>query len=369
MPIDELDPDFLRSPFFKIILKPACETETTVAHTQDMIQSATLRGSETGPTPRTEYFIHKALLASFSNVLHKHVNNDMREGQEGIMELNEVDEETLKGFLLWAYTKEYRTPDPKSLSSLLYHTKLYALADRFNVVALSDLSYSKITSLLPSCGVVTSPEDITSIVSAIGYAWDNLPLSTIDTTNSYESASTSQARPSGLPSERLLRYFTQYSAWGLDALRHSREFLDLLSNAYDFAVAVVVSSRAAEIPPWGCSPTTASSTGVYNILDRRCKDCGYTGAMKLGCSFCGLFNVDFGGDGRIIGARTAYEYTCGACGKESSCRGEANVEEDATVFGGIRYGHSYLLRCSKCNVSGAGGHLELIWAGEAPHLL
>ncbi|KAF8460196.1 hypothetical protein BDZ91DRAFT_430478 [Kalaharituber pfeilii] len=255
LPIDELDPNLLRSPFFKIILKPHCTAETQDTHPEEVGQ-ATLKVSES-PTPATEFFIHKALLASLSNELDKHVNNDMREGQESTIELTDVDEETLKGFLLWAYTRDYRTPNPKSPSALLYHTKLYALADRFNIPALSDLSYSRITTLLLNWGMVASSEDVSSVVSAMEYAWENLPLATMDASGSTASACSSlDARNSGLPSDRLLRYFTQYAAWALDALRNSCKFMNLLSSSHDFAVAVVMSSRAAELPPSGCASST-----------------------------------------------------------------------------------------------------------------
>ena len=89
---------FLRSDVFKIVLKDAAleslteGTSTTIKH----------------DSKRPEYFIHKALLSSLSTELDKHVNNDMKEGRENVIELSEVDEPTLKAFLEWAYFKDYQ---------------------------------------------------------------------------------------------------------------------------------------------------------------------------------------------------------------------------------------------------------------------
>lgn len=68
-----------------------------------------LSGGDTGDLFGTEpaFFVHKALLASLSPELEKHVKNDMREGREGEMQLSEVDKETLLAFLCWAYSNSY----------------------------------------------------------------------------------------------------------------------------------------------------------------------------------------------------------------------------------------------------------------------
>ena len=42
-----------------------------------------------------------------------------------------------------------------STAALIYHTKAYILADRFNTTILKDLSYSKITAIMEKLGVVT----------------------------------------------------------------------------------------------------------------------------------------------------------------------------------------------------------------------
>lgn len=60
------------------------------------------------PHTAPEYFIHRSLLSSLSLELYKHINNDMKEGRENVLELSEVDAGTLDNFLGWAYFKDYK---------------------------------------------------------------------------------------------------------------------------------------------------------------------------------------------------------------------------------------------------------------------
>ncbi|KAF8460190.1 hypothetical protein BDZ91DRAFT_685039 [Kalaharituber pfeilii] len=354
--MDEFDPNLLYSPILRITLKSDCKTETKVVQPRDMDESVTLK-AESKPIPLAEFFIHKSLLASLSPELHKHVNNEMREGQEGILELSDVEEETLKAFLLWAYKTEYRTHNPKSPSSLLYHTKLYAFGDRFNVAGLMDLTYCKITTVLMECGMVTSQEDITSVISAIAYACENLRFSTVDWSGSSTAgASTTSSPPiSGLPSDRLLRYFTQYSVWALDSLRTSCEFINLLSSSNDFAIALVVSSSAVAVPPWVAAAGPPTLSG-------RCQSCSYSGAMRIKCPKCG----DIGdlvdktvAEKRISGTSTHYEYTCPPCNKVYAFSGPVGGRNtDRSTW--WRYDNVYYLHCGKCDMEGNSGKLELV---------
>ncbi|KAF8452951.1 hypothetical protein BDZ91DRAFT_668854 [Kalaharituber pfeilii] len=178
---------------------------------------------------RPEFYIHKALIQSLSPELSKHVNNDMREGHEGIMELSDVDDETMQAFMEWAYTKEYSVTDPKSPSALLCHTKLYVLADRFNIIPLGSLSYSRFTALLAELGMMSREAGVEAVMSTVAYAFDNLPFSA------------------------LLKYLMQYVSWSLDVLRNNSHFSDLLATSHDFARALVASSPAARSPPWNYS--------------------------------------------------------------------------------------------------------------------
>lgn len=86
--------DFLRSDFFKLILK----------HPHGPQAESTEAPGGAG----CAFFVHKELLASLSPELEKHVKNDMREGREGQMELSEVEEGTMKAFLCWVYKDDYQ---------------------------------------------------------------------------------------------------------------------------------------------------------------------------------------------------------------------------------------------------------------------
>ncbi|KAF8455437.1 hypothetical protein BDZ91DRAFT_637880, partial [Kalaharituber pfeilii] len=185
-----------------------------------------------------KFYVHRSLLASLSPELDKHVNNDMKEGLEGVMELSDVEEATMKALLEWAYTKDYTTmllvlkevqSKSTSASALLQHTNVYVLADRFNITILKEQAYSKITTLLNTVGKMKEAADIETLLSAITYAFDNLPCSTASSSDSIQV----------IPSEKLLKYFARYSAWLLDVLQNKKEFNMLLLHCADFARAVL----------------------------------------------------------------------------------------------------------------------------------
>ena len=54
-----------------------------------------------------EFFFHKSLLSSISDVLDKHINNEMKEGRDGVLILSDVEVGTMRVFAEWAYTKDY----------------------------------------------------------------------------------------------------------------------------------------------------------------------------------------------------------------------------------------------------------------------
>ncbi|KAF8445448.1 hypothetical protein BDZ91DRAFT_814660 [Kalaharituber pfeilii] len=228
-----MDPtlEYLFSPFFTIILKNPKDTD---------VANDAANETNSGLPQERKFYVHRSMLASLSPELDKHVNNDMKEGLEGIMELNDVEEATMKALLEWAYTKNYTISNPTSASALLKHTTVYTLADRFNIATLKDLAYSRITKLLINLGKIKEAADIEALLAAITYAFDNLPCSTASSSDSIQA----------MPSEKLLTYFVQYSAWLLDVLKDRKEFSTLLLYCADFARAVLLVSRAAPAPPW-----------------------------------------------------------------------------------------------------------------------
>lgn len=359
---------FLRSDVFKIVLKDAIPeshdlTEGTSAPTKS--------GSE-----RPEYFIHKTLLSSLSTELHKHVNNDMKEGRENVIELSEVDEPTIEGFLEWAYFKDYQhaTLLPKNSTALLYHTKIYVLADRFNIPLLKDLAFSKITTLLAELGMVAERADLVAIVAAVEYAYDNL------------LAHSGSSSDSGPTPERLLQYFTRYISWTLDVFRSNDEFLKLLASNSDFAEALVVSCSPALTPPWvmdiiaGRGATSAGSEKIIfatadsnHILYRRC-NCSYTGVMGIQCLHCKQFDDEIGrnvefhgsllgsvGEGRISGTKTNFQYKCKWCQTTNTYNTNSSAFYRQN-YGGNVYSQSCLgyLWCPRCHLQGYEGSMTSV---------
>ncbi|PUU78969.1 hypothetical protein B9Z19DRAFT_1140563, partial [Tuber borchii] len=158
--------------------------------------------------------MHKKLLASLSPELNKHVNNDMREGIEGIIRLPEEEEGVVTLFTEWAYTGNYThegdipsgipglTQDP--WPSLHKHLQLCAFSDKFNIGALRQLAesrfYTGISPLEPQ-----SLRDAAGLAMVIGYAYDNLPSS-----------------------DPILKLLAQYASWKLELLRTTVGFDNLI---------------------------------------------------------------------------------------------------------------------------------------------
>jgi len=172
--------------------------------------------------------MHKKLLASISPELDRHVNNDMKEGIEGIICLPDEGEEVLTLFTEWAYTGDYACKDdalpadtrnskkPKQdpWPSLHKHLQLCAFAEKFNVPILKQLAESKFhteispVTIEPNCSL---SRDLSGVVVVIGYACDNLPSS-----------------------DPILKFLAQYAAWKLEFLREKTSFNDLVLSQPDF---------------------------------------------------------------------------------------------------------------------------------------
>ena len=157
--------------------------------------------------------IHKKLLASISPELDKHVNNDMKEGIEGIIHFPDEGEEVITLFTQWAYMGDYahksitlRSPtNPKDpWPSLHKHLQLCAFADKFNVPILQRLAESKFHTEIKSAEP-KSERDATGLIMVIGYAYDNLPSS-----------------------DPILKFLAKYASWKLMLLRETAGFDELI---------------------------------------------------------------------------------------------------------------------------------------------
>ncbi|KAF8470736.1 hypothetical protein BDZ91DRAFT_718876 [Kalaharituber pfeilii] len=246
-----LDFDILESPLFKLTLADG--------------QEAAENGS------RTTFYIHRDLLASLSPELRKHIDNEMKEGLSGEMLLHDVDKDTLRRFLQWAYVKEY-TPCFGPKDTMFLHAKLYAFAERFNITSLKDLSFEKFTSLLTKRLFNPDPRLSTDVLSVARFAIDNLPALT----------------------ERLVEYLLASIAWMLDDVRGLTDFADLIHAHPDAAVAIFHLARPAQKPPVqppSSGPTGKNAPSSVAFIET-CDGCGQNAIIAtICCRAC-----DFGWD-------------------------------------------------------------------------
>ena len=89
-------------------------------HMQSDIIVVTLKGNSLDAPAIKPFQVHKSLLASASPELHNHVYNDMKEGVENALQLEEVDEATMKRFLSWLYTKTYRADIDSEIDTYVF---------------------------------------------------------------------------------------------------------------------------------------------------------------------------------------------------------------------------------------------------------
>jgi len=182
-----------------------------------------------GPTQK-RMEIHKKLLASISPELNKHVNNNMREGIEGIIRFREEGEEMFALFIEWAYSGDYareNEPEQDPWPSLHKHLQLCVFADKFNVPTLEELAESRFYSRISRATVKpSSRSDVAGLIKVIGYACDNLPSS-----------------------DPVLKFLAQYAAWNLESLRGDIIFNNLILARPDFLKELLMNVRGPKTRP------------------------------------------------------------------------------------------------------------------------
>ncbi|RPA89221.1 hypothetical protein L873DRAFT_1558956, partial [Choiromyces venosus 120613-1] len=185
--------------------------------------------------------IHKTLLASISPELNKHVNNDMKEGIEGIIYLPDDEEEVLALFTEWAYTGEYAY-EPVVISyesstgkftqskqnpwqNLHMHLQLYVFSDKFNISTLKKLAGSEFYENISPVAPQTN-EDAVGLLMVIKFAFDNLP-----------------------DSDPILKFLVQYASWKLDLLRGKEGFNQLILTQTAFMKELLVNLTGLPAKP------------------------------------------------------------------------------------------------------------------------
>jgi len=192
--------------------------------------------------------MHKKLLASISPELDKHVNNDMREGIEGIIRLPDEEEEVFTLLTKWAYTGDYTHEDDVPLAtgpknnpwlSLYKHLQLCVFSDKFNIPTLKQLAeskfYTEISAVEPK-----GKEDAASLVLVIGYAYDNLPSS-----------------------GPILEFLAQYASWKLELLRGESGFEELILARPEFLRGLLMYLKGLPIKPAAKSSQTPQALPRY----------------------------------------------------------------------------------------------------------
>ncbi|KAI5779196.1 hypothetical protein DFH27DRAFT_587337 [Peziza echinospora] len=232
----------------------------------------------------TSLYIHKKLFASLSPELSKHAYNEMKEGTTDMMVLKEVDKASMVRLIEWAYTGLYEG-SVESSEALITHLKLYAIADRFNITTLRELSFSRCSELIVKLGNVQSPKDLEAILGGMRYAFENLPSRNLF---DMPKAASDSAEPENTENNILL-YLGQYAAYILVALRGQEGFGRLIEDNAEFAKAVVSQTSAANFAPWALR--AANPTQTRKSIVTTCRNCGVHLEETRGfyCEYCGEY--------------------------------------------------------------------------------
>lgn len=255
----------------------------------------------------------------------------MIEGTTGEMTLADEREDTVTHFVQWAYTGDYPDPppppdpnpppdseassdpdppsdfeapsdhnppsdsnlpptDPNSslveskdnddrFRVLMVHAMLYVFADRFNIQALKEKTFGKLTARIVAIGVPSTREDKLAVIYLITYAFKNLPKCILQ--------------------DKLLEYLGLYASCSLEDLREEPEFFELVENDVDFMKELFMHVRKGNKTPWG----TRTMERAQKLV-QRCMECGMDYKVKIpreDCRYCHFpCQTLFGGEPILI---------------------------------------------------------------------
>ncbi|KAF8457340.1 hypothetical protein BDZ91DRAFT_744270 [Kalaharituber pfeilii] len=178
-----------------------------------------------------QFYIHEKLLRSLSNLLQQvPLNQDFSMGN--------FDERTVGLFLQWAYAKDYHVG---SRGDVLTHTKVYMLANSFNIDALKDTSFGKLRTALKHIAESRSQRANVpfmggeEVLSALRYAVEHL----------------SEAANELVVGNALVLYLLRFLSWALPSVRHSTTWNGLLLNYPFLGIELLNMARPAKVLQWG----------------------------------------------------------------------------------------------------------------------
>ncbi|KAL7269477.1 hypothetical protein RUND412_007863 [Rhizina undulata] len=212
-----------------------------------------LFGIRAGPSKRC-FYVHKALLAETSKEIRAHVYNDMRDGKEGLMDL-----ENPAQMLVAMKSAETKSSDS---TPNVYATEADIAQAKCDESLLKHAWFREI-------GNLTSDIHKKSVIALMSYCFGNLPT---------------RANP-----DKLLEWLGKYGALAIAKLRKFPEFFHLLEDEFEFVkvlVPFVGPGRTMNLlPSLGLTGIWQHSSNV-DIIRNYCNRCKIYFAPQSLCSFC-----------------------------------------------------------------------------------
>lgn len=193
------------------------------------------------------------------------LDSNLKEGQSGVYEFQEVAEGTIARFIEWAYRGDYpatvsgtnigqiptllestetnidkkpASTTPKSHFTpenhpLLVHIRLYMFSETYLVPDLQQLAYEKVAACLTDLDKPKSLDTTLVVIDALRLSFPRLPQH-----------------------DRLLDWLLRYAAYCLDKLREQGPFHDLLEEFPTLSSRMMMSLGPASSPPWRTTQPT-----------------------------------------------------------------------------------------------------------------
>ncbi|RDH27535.1 hypothetical protein BDQ94DRAFT_163522 [Aspergillus welwitschiae] len=224
--------------------------EETISITKEFLDSdpVSLQVAQTGRSFR----IHRRLLQAKAPPLIAALDSNLKEGQSGVYEFQEVAEGTIARFIEWAYRGDYpaiisgtniQTPTllestgtdidkkPASTTPETDFTSENHPLVTYLVPNLQLLAFEKVTACLTDLDIPNSLETQFAVIDALWLSFLRLPQH-----------------------DKLLDWLAQYAAYCLDKLRVQGPFHDLLKEFPTLSSRMILFLGPASSPPWQTTP-------------------------------------------------------------------------------------------------------------------
>ncbi|KAK2803049.1 hypothetical protein FQN50_007130 [Emmonsiellopsis sp. PD_5] len=120
-------------------------------------------------TREKEHKVHKIIICGQSTVFSRMLSGDWKEANEGVVNLMDDHPIAIEAMINFMYTLKYYNEDDKESKSALFHTRVYEVAEKYQMESLKELAQEKIEEIL------TDSSELEDYIPIIKHAYSPLP--------------------------------------------------------------------------------------------------------------------------------------------------------------------------------------------------